>query len=157
MKIFSVVFFCLLSMPVWSDNSQDLLLQLTKLEKSLELAAKKEGELAAQELNKIRVQPTYKMQYMDPGVVRDYHLEADHVLGEIISLKKQTLAATSMSGSNCAQAITQYHAKTFDKLQRIYRKFVARKPPFPLVSSVFAANQQDSLRFITEVVMSCKM
>ena len=81
MKIFSVVFFCLLSMPVWSDNSQDLLLQLAKLEKTLELAAKKEGELAAQELNKIRVQPTYKMQYMDPGVVRDYHLEADRVLG----------------------------------------------------------------------------
>lgn len=157
MKIFSVVFFCLLSMPVWSDNSQKLLLQLVELEKTLELAAKKEGELAAQELNIKRVQPTYKMQYMNSSVVRDYHLEADSVLGEIISLKKQTLAATTMSGPDCAQAITQYNAKTFDKLQKIYRKFVARKPPFPFVSSVFAANQQDSLRFITEVVMSCRM
>ncbi|MBW2939423.1 hypothetical protein [Zhongshania aquimaris] len=157
MRIFRVVFFCLLSLPAWSADSQQVLSQLAEMDSALGVAAQKEGELVAEELDRKRQQPAYQLQYINPGVVRDYHREADRALANIIALKKQTLATTLMAGPACAQAIAKYRAETFDKLQVLYRQFVSREPPFPLVAPVYNANARDSLGFLTRVVMTCSM
>ncbi len=97
MRIFNLVVFCLLSLPVWSTEPQKVLSQLTELDRALALAAEKESQLVTEELDRKREQPTYQLQYINPGVVRDYHREADRALESIIALKKKTLATTLMS------------------------------------------------------------
>lgn len=153
-KICSCIVF-LSSFYVNAFESKVVLSQLAELEASLAEASEKEGKLVALELERKRGDPGYQFQYANSRVVRAYHREADEAMRRIIEFKEDVLRSGLLANPGCADLMLAYRDESFNDLKDIYHNFRSRKVPFPLVSSLYGANEHDSLGFITKIVMSC--